>query len=1578
MTRVRLSLPIGLVLAIALAWGASPGIRAAASMAGPTLSADTAAAAAAPATVSVAAAPAKAAAPQGRATKASAAQKQQTVTDVAGRKHVRMKRVTPAERQAAANRLKARTAAAAGAAAKATAPATAAAMAAPLAAAAAAPGMGAMALSTALPGAIPRSQLRVASNGQLVPDYSGLTPNWAYSPAPSVAPAGLPTVAGHPTTSDRQYATDFPVGVGQVGMALVVIPSAVLPAGNLTGFQTWNQTAIGGSPFPSAGNVFHAYVLRPTGVANQYSVVFDSGPLTVPAPANSAGEVATFPVGPVAVLAGDVIGFHGQGIPLDTGGTNADILSYPVPTPPAIGGLIDIGSATYPQYSLDRTYALSATVEVPGTTITGGIRKFVDTLPGLNTPNNLGQQIPVAVPDTTTFPGADYYEIELGQYTEKMHSDLPPTTLRGYRQANMGGAPFHYLGPLIVAQKGRPVRVKFTNNLPTGAAGNLFLPVDASVMGAGPGSNVADATRTAIEANDLCKAAAGQAVPAGCYTQNRATIHLHGGVTPWISDGTTHQWITPAGESTAYPEGVSVYNVPDMLNPGKPGTASNPAGSGSQTFYYTNDQSARLMFYHDHAAGITRLNVYAGVAAGYLLTDPTEQELVAKNIIPADQIPLVIQDKTFVDAANIGVQDPTWNWGTGPASLYTDPTDPTRSMQLRTPNTGDLWWPHVYMPAQNPYDLSGYNAMGRWNYGPWFFPPTPIPFGPIPNPYCGGPVGGPCTDPAQPAQVPGTPNPSWGAEAFLDTPVINGTLYPTVTVAPKAYRFRILNAAHDRFWNLQLYKADSTVPPGCPTCAANSEVRMVPAAPGAGLPANWPQDGREGGAPDPAAVGPSWIQIGTEGGFLPKPVVVPNQPVLWNNDPLTFNFGNVSDHSLLLGPAERADVIVDFSAYAGQTLILYNDAPAAFPASDPRNDYYTGNPDQTDTGGTVSTLPGFGPNTRTIMQIKVDAAAPAPAFNLSALTNAWAPGSTGFTWSPAGVFEHAQDRIIVGQAAYNGVYTLNPAFRSDPPWGMGTIFSPNVSFETVDGTQLTMASKEKAIHDEMGATFDDYGRMKASLGVSMPNPTPLTANFIMQGYADPTTEVVKMSDIATMIGDPLADGTQIWRINHNGVDTHPIHFHLFHVQLINRVGWDGAYRLPDATELGWKDTVRVSPLEDTYVALRPIAPGPATLPFKVPNSFRPLEPALPIGSPLGFSNVDPLGNPITPGLTNQVYNFGWEYVWHCHILSHEENDMMRAVTFTAPPEAPTGLALVGPRAAAVSLTWMDNSVSATSFILERAADAAFTTGVTTVTLPVTPCAVQAGCARTFTDNTTQLTTAYFYRVRASNTVGTTVPNYPTITVQSALSNVASIPAGVPPITAPTNLVATIASGPTRIVLTWTDASNNENSFAVWRSTNGAAFVQVGTVTRNNAQRTGTGGTVTFNNTGLTAGSTYRYYVTAVVTGVGASNPSNTVTVLFAAPAAPTGLAGAAVRITGNLLQDRVTLTWTDASGNEASFEVQRSTTAAFNNPTSYTVGANTTTFSQNVSRLVDYYYRVRAVNAVGNSAWSNAVFVVTP
>src|SRR5574339_1232574 len=123
------------------------------------------------------------------------------------------------------------------------------------------------------------------------------------------------------------------------------------------------------------------------------------------------------------------------------------------------------------------------------------------------------------------------------------------------------------------------------------------------------------------------------------------------------------------------------------------------------------------------------------------------------------------------------------------------------------------------MPAQNPNDPSGMSAYGRWMYGAWFWPPqTDLKYGPIDNPYydpsCN--LDDPATwqydtDPfCEPPQIPGTTLLSAGMEQFNDTPLVNGTAYPTVTLDPKSYRLRILNAANDRFWNLQMYQADAT------------------------------------------------------------------------------------------------------------------------------------------------------------------------------------------------------------------------------------------------------------------------------------------------------------------------------------------------------------------------------------------------------------------------------------------------------------------------------------------------------------------------------------------------------------------------------------------------------------------------------------------------------------------------------------------------------------------------------------------------------------------------------------------------
>ena len=133
---------------------------------------------------------------------------------------------------------------------------------------------------------------------------------------------------------------------------------------------------------------------------------------------------------------------------------------------------------------------------------------------------------------------------------------------------------------------------------------------------------------------------------------------------------------------------------------------------------------------------------------------------------------------------------------------------------------------------------------------------------------------------------------------------------------------------------------------------------------------------------------------------------------------------------------------------------------------------------------------------------------------------------------------------------------------------------------------MTMPLQPKAIHDEMNSTtFDEFGRMQANLGVEAQPPTPGLQNVTLYPYVNPPTELIDatnlpktdvtydanglpVSDVKITPISSATDGTQIWRITHNGVDTHPIHFHLYDVQVLNRVTWDNIIIPTDADRAG--------------------------------------------------------------------------------------------------------------------------------------------------------------------------------------------------------------------------------------------------------------------------------------------------------------------------------------------------------------------------------------------------------------------------
>ena len=944
------------------------------------------------------------------------------------------------------------------------------------------------------------------------------------------------------------------------------------------------------------------------------------------------------------------------------------------------------------------------------------LRKFVDSLPGVGAAaaNDLGRFIPVAVPDTTTYPGADYYEIAVRQYSEKLHRDLPQTRLRGYVQLNQGTdangqntvapAAIHYLGPLIEARRGRPVRIKFVNELPAGNAGKLFLPVDATVPGAGAGPLGGDQT----------------------YPQNRASLHLHGGLTPWISGGSQYQWVTPARERSPYGTGPSLTNVPDMwfdaggrpVAEGTPGATNDP-GPGATTLYFPNDQSARFLYLHDDTFGITRLSVYAGAATPYFINDDVSDELVAEGTVPAAELPLIIEDKTFVpDREQLRAQDPTWDlarWG----------------------SRGALWYPHVYMPNQNAADEADVNAKGRWDYLPWYWTGYDRTVnGPVANPLSG-------SAPFQPEQNPGTPSPSVVPNVFHDTMLVNGTAYPYAKVERKAYRLRILNACGERALNLQLYYAMSneiteTGSGGAPELQADSgEVPMLAAvgAAAGGQPASWPTDGRAGGVPDPRAIGPTMIQIGNDGGLLPQAAPLPNTPVGLVSkapdpkDPLMgapVNAG-ISTKTLFLAPGERADVIVDFSQVpSGSKLILYNDAPAPAPIGDSRVDYYTGNPDLRSIGGAPSTVAGYGPNTRTILQFQVEGAA-SPPFDLKQLQRDL----------PA-AFAASQAPILVPAAAYDAVYEAVDDAESTPDFPLekgGTLtFTPMRR-----GYLLTLPVQGKMVSELFNP---DFGRRTATLGVEAPLSATGARTGVPYSAIDPATEYV--AGAAEASPPRLGDGTQVWRITHDGAESHSVYFGAFNVQVLARATRDGvAARAPDPGELGWKDTLRIDPLESVLIALRPVLPR---LPFKLEASERPFDVTRPLGATGGFTELNPLTADPDP-VVNAPADFSWEAYWSIHLPGGQESHMTRPLVVGGSPQAPEGLTATAGDGPAVTLEWVPSIFppSAIAYEVERADDEGFRRGRTS--FPA------AAAATSFTDDSPRAGGTYFYRVRAEAEAG---------------------------------------------------------------------------------------------------------------------------------------------------------------------------------------------------------------------------------
>jgi hypothetical protein len=281
------------------------------------------------------------------------------------------------------------------------------------------------------------------------------------------------------------------------------------------------------------------------------------------------------------------------------------------------------------------------------------------------------------------------------------------------------------------------------------------------------------------------------------------------------------------------------------------------------------------------------------------------------------------------------------------------------------------------------------------------------------------------------------------------------------------------------------------------------------------------------------------------------------------------------------------------------------------------------------------------------------------------------------------------------------------------------------------------------------------------------------------------------------------------------------------------------------------------------------------------------------------------------------------------------------ITTPAPLAAPTGLSVLGYSYNKVSLAWVDNSTNETAFEVYRKTGAG-AYGLVAVLSPNTT---------SFQDTTVAPATGYTYQVRAANDF-----------YASAYTNAVSVTTVLAPPIAPSGLTANLLG--LKVLLSWTDHSNNETAFAIWRQMGGGAFERVGVVAPNRTS---------FTDTSVSPRTAYTYEVRATNDFYASawSNQATVTTTAPAPPAAPTGLKVV------HAASGKVTLGWTDNSSNEAAFEIWRKAAGGNYVFLSY-MPANATGFSDStVSPATSYTYTIRAINTPLASAFTPGVTVTT-
>ena len=484
-------------------------------------------------------------------------------------------------------------------------------------------------------------------------------------------------------------------------------------------------------------------------------------------------------------------------------------------------------------------------------------------------------------------PGGHWNTLSAACAADPTLCTLPATTVWSYGPADDpapdssgidGGAAG--LAPALNSQFNYPAyTVENTSNVPTSvdwindlvdADGNSLphiLPVDQTLHWANP------------RGTDCLS---GDANRTDCRTGNQEpytgpvpiVTHVHGAHTTPNSDGYTEAWWLPdaANVNCVAPDEVVGPNdyVCQGTQANKFGVAPNTnVTPGVGNFAYPNDQPSTTLWYHDHTLGMTRNNVYAGPAGFWLIREDDGGETgLGDSILPGP-----------APAAGEGLAETNLEPG---RNKYREIPIVIQDRSFNA--NGDLFYPANRAFFEGLGDGQTASTAGNIAAG-------------LDIPFTAGDDRGP-SDIA----------PIWNPEAFFNTMVVNGVSWPVQEVAPAQYRFRLLNGCNSRFLNLAMFEV-------------NAGGQLIASAE---LP---------------------FYQIGTEQSLMPQVVEIQTgfATPLVAGDPLPVknqgqNPGNAppklaaahKDQALLMGLAERADVIVDFSGLPDGTRIrMINTAPDA-------------------------------------------------------------------------------------------------------------------------------------------------------------------------------------------------------------------------------------------------------------------------------------------------------------------------------------------------------------------------------------------------------------------------------------------------------------------------------------------------------------------------------------------------------------------------------------------------------------------------------------------------------------------------